>query len=121
MSADLDELERLISAASDLPWKNDCFLITSGKGVRFPLEVAHLGIHGERRLTGEQSEANAALIAAAVNALPDLIRRVREAEEKVDVMRISLEMIAVGDVVEPNKQAECALEITGYWEKEQTK
>ena len=72
----LEELERLLKEATPLPW------IRFGGAIRDNSESRVLicsGVHCKI----DVATRDHALIAAAVNALPELIRRVREAE-KID-------------------------------------
>ena len=73
---DLDELERLAKAATPGPWCNDyedifkwTFMLT-----KKPIATAEL-------------PGNARYIVAACNAVPELIARVRELEQELDVYR----------------------------------
>ena len=70
----LDELARLLAEATPGPWKQDSSLVYAG------------GFHGDCFDTEQwcASDADAALIAAAVNALPKLLRLARAAGAVVE-------------------------------------
>ena len=88
---DLDELERLAKAATPGPWKegrHDMFSIVEGAHAKYiyansiPVAIS----------TGEEKDcervlADARYIAAACNAVPELIARIRELEQELDVYR----------------------------------
>jgi len=129
MTIDIDELKRKAQVITDKSWRRDtrsganCDVrSTTGRKIAMCWNPSNRG--GKEQYQRKQA-ADRQIADFIADANPEtiltLIRRVREAEEKTDVMRITLELIAVGDVLEPHKQAEAALEITGYWTKEQTK
>lgn len=78
MAIDLDELERLAKATTPRPWKitdkGSHLYVTDANPNR---EIARIG------RVPRQNDANAAYIVAACNALPKLIERVRELEQKI--------------------------------------
>lgn len=88
---DLDELERLAKAATPGPWKegrHDMFSIVEGAHAKYiyansiPIAIS----------TGEENDcervlADARYIAAACNAVPSLIARVRELERERELYR----------------------------------
>ena len=65
----IDELERLLAQATPGPWETDEFAINAGDQM---VAEAYGGI--------KYAATNAALIAAAVNALPAFVRLARESE-----------------------------------------
>ena len=79
MPADLDALDALLQAATPGPWEQDpdleCYVCCVVKGRR-----------DYRLLRTEDSPEDAALIAAAVTALPDLLRRVRLGDAAREVL-----------------------------------
>ena len=87
----LDELERLEKAATPGPWRADGFEIDqlSDAGEGYPLDhypdcanvSTWVGASGEDGPYGIQRKEDAALIAAARNALPALLRAARERDE----------------------------------------
>lgn len=96
---DLADLERLLAEATPGPWAwADWFNVPAGQahisakkqtieGVTVTdgeFEIAPTKVVSFEEPLESQDIANAALIVAAVNALPDLIRRVRESEEALD-------------------------------------
>lgn len=101
---DLDELERLEAAATPGPWEVEGFGWTdteTGDGEDW-VTIRQAGstnaimdslIHDQNQ---DQVERNFALIAAARNALPDLIRRVREAEAERDRLRAQVVKVVAG-------------------------
>jgi hypothetical protein len=79
----LDELERLLKAGTPEPWERALNVVIAGSE-----RVAFVW----RDEDGQYSAANAALIVAAINALPGLIESARRAEE----MRAALEVADKG-------------------------
>jgi hypothetical protein len=74
VSLDLEELERLVNAAEPGPWA------TSNGPVDGEFWEIHCGAWGNVCLSGLHVYADAAFIAAAREAVPQLIQRVRELE-----------------------------------------
>jgi len=75
MTFDLDELDKLCEAATDGPWEFDAW--------------GNITAHGEGvcRVEWRRGDQNEPLIAAARTAIPELVaevRRLQEAEKKVD-------------------------------------
>jgi len=98
----LEELERLLKEATPLPW------IQFGGSIRDNSESRVLicsGVHCKI----DVATRDHALIAAAVNALPELIRRVREAEE--DARRYRCLKAQPTSIVN-----EFAVSAVGYWD-----
>lgn len=106
MSIDLEKIERLHKAATPGPWKDKSFkrnydwgVICSG-GKRIA-QCTSADVTDERkRVTFEEKLANAAYIAAACNAAPELVaenrvlrKRVRELEETVIMLQIENDTI----------------------------
>ena len=89
MSVDIEKLERLCKAATPGPWKDKSFkrnydwgVICSG-GKRIA-QCTSADVTDERkRVTFEEKLANAAYIAAACNAVPELIAEIRNLQEEV--------------------------------------
>ena len=85
MAIDLDELEKLAAQATSGPW----FVTCNCTGKTF------YTIKNDRVYIGEalgvyNGEANAAYIAAACNAAPELIARVRELEAELEALDTEL-------------------------------
>ena len=100
MSVDIEKLEDLAKAATPGPW----FVTCNCTGKTF------YTIKNDRVYIGEalgvyNGEANAAYIAAACNAVPELIKMYREAEDKANnAWRILLE--AQARIVEVQKRVQ---------------
>jgi hypothetical protein len=94
----IDELERLAKAATPGPWKDKSFkrnydwgVICSG-GKRIA-QCTSADVTDERkRVTFEEKLANAAYIAAACNAVPELIAKNRALQERVRELERELEV-----------------------------
>ena len=81
----LDELMRLHEAATPGPWEHK-------------IDDAFTTIHTiEPSVASYVSPANAAYIVAACNAVPELVARIRELEEQLDVNEIRMKKS--GDVL----------------------
>jgi hypothetical protein len=97
MDADkLEELERLLKAATPGPWEIDGIGIThKSKPYGAPIDVCLMGEPAQyasvKPLMVPNYEANAALIVAAINALPELVARVRELERIETAARVYYE------------------------------
>lgn len=86
MPIDLNELERLIAEATKLPWSVEVETDASiddeaEEGLSISIREIHRLLHDHEWADAEDWDrdmANADLIAAAVNALPDLICEMRE-------------------------------------------
>ena len=89
MSVDIEKLERLSKQATPGPWKDKSFkrnydwgVICSG-GKRIA-QCTSADVTDERkRVTFEEKLANAAYIAAACNAVPELIAEIRNLQKEV--------------------------------------
>jgi hypothetical protein len=84
----LESLDRLLEKATPGPWDVGSACEQNyiyGTGPKGWAHLACIAGHSDRpedmALDQEQGEANAALIVAAVNALPSLIKRIRDLEE----------------------------------------
>jgi hypothetical protein len=100
----LDELERLLKAGTPRPWTEQGGGI--GKFVEGRYEwsdIADVAILPDRDAADGEGRANAALIVAAINALPGLIESARRVEE----MRAALKPFAqMADAVDGAKEVE---------------
>lgn len=90
---DLEGLEKLLTAATPGPWRiADMWgyaseTIAAGHAAQY-VAVAEMGNDGEPRHGRERDDA--ALIVAAVNALPTLLSTIRDLEARVEAMREAL-------------------------------
>ena len=89
-----DELERLIKSASELPWKEG---LRAGDekdvwGPGYLVAKVYLGSPAAKRRAN-----NAALIVAAVNALPELLERVKRLEADLQVIAFGWRYVAEPD------------------------
>lgn len=75
MSVDLDELERLMGQSTKLPWQVDMENVANADDVV------------TMELTEHAWDTDGALAAAAVNALPDLLRELRALRAVADAAR----------------------------------
>lgn len=81
MSVDISKLRDLLAAATPGPWKPDYGTVTSAVGDIIGADISY----GTPML--ELDPANAALICAAVNALPELLAIAEAAGDYVDAER----------------------------------
>jgi hypothetical protein len=96
----LDELERLEQAATPGPWETsecDCdrackVNISDADGYGIAMCWPYANIRTALKKDQCASQADAALIVAARNALPALIRRIRELEQELFDVRDQWEM-----------------------------
>jgi hypothetical protein len=96
----LDELERLEQAATPGPWETsecDCARackvnVSDADGYGIALGWPYANIRTVLKNDQCANQSDAALIVAARNALPELIRRIRELEQELFDARDQLEM-----------------------------
>jgi len=94
---ELEELKKLLAEATERPWE----AAVDHEYVMSPIVIHHYDVDadadGDPRDYGKdicemcdtgQEDANAALIVAAVNALPKLIARVEEMEAELEAARV---------------------------------
>lgn len=118
----LDELLRLHGDATPGTWHVNDFDDAADEVERYQVQTDHrpkgsfgglvLGAFDAEEMLPRQAQANAEFCAAAHNALPGLIERVRRAEAAVETLRAdaSASFAKVGDIEVRNTRDACKLE-----------